>query len=275
MEFRSLSRNSQEQSWFVCPRLRTDEAILQQRSVPAASVASNTGRVWSRTSIGLRPSFAVFFTARNIFHFHLAQLQTLMFVMLVFTGQGTVYLVRERKSFWKSRPSGLLIMSSVIDIVVVTLRAMNGVLMTGIPGWPITELFAATVVFLLILDTFKVQVFRRSASEEVRTVNFRRILIAVDESTFAANAANAGLDLARQLGAEVAFVTVVDPAVTQVASDSGVSADRWLAMVQQDAKGLLHAFKLRANATPRHWSSWKRVKRPLKSWKRREAGLLT
>ena len=41
-------------------------------------------------------------------------------------------------------------------------------------------------------------------------MSFKNILIAVDESTFAAHAADLGLDLARQLDAEVAFITVVD-----------------------------------------------------------------
>ncbi|MGC1435400.1 MAG: cation-transporting P-type ATPase, partial [Terriglobales bacterium] len=44
-----------------------------------------------------------------------AQLQTLVFVTLVFTGQGTVYLVRQRQHFWKSRPSKWLLLSSAAD----------------------------------------------------------------------------------------------------------------------------------------------------------------
>lgn len=81
-------------------------------------------------------------------------------------------------------------------------------------------------------------------------MRFKKILIAVDESTFAAHAADVGLDLVRQLGAEVAFITVVDPAVISSAPDSGVSADRWLAMAQREAKELLNAFVSRAATTP-------------------------
>lgn len=117
----------------------------------------------SLAAVILMFSFAVFFTARDVFHLNLPQLQTLAFAMLVFTGQGTVYLVRERKSFWKSRPSGLLILSSVIDIVTVSLMAINGVLMTKIPWSAIAGLLVATAAFLVILDTFKVKVFRRLA----------------------------------------------------------------------------------------------------------------
>ncbi len=61
-------------------------------------------------------SFTVFFTARDFLRFPLAQLQTLVFVMLVFSGQGVVYLIRERGHFWHSRPSRFLLLSSGIDL---------------------------------------------------------------------------------------------------------------------------------------------------------------
>ena len=67
-------------------------------------------------------------------------------------------------------------------------------------------------------------------------MSFKEILIAVDASTFAAHAAEVGLDLVRQLSAEVAFITVVDPAVLSSARDSGVSADRGLTMAQREAR---------------------------------------
>jgi nucleotide-binding universal stress UspA family protein len=75
---------------------------------------------------------------------------------------------------------------------------------------------------------------------------FKKILIAVDESSFAAYAADAGLDLARQLGADVAFVTVIDPANMRLTVESGIAEDRWYAMEQSNAKGLLNSFAARA-----------------------------
>ena len=81
-------------------------------------------------------------------------------------------------------------------------------------------------------------------------MSYKKLLIAVDDSPFAAHAADAGVDLARQLGAEVAFVTVVDPALTQSAADSGLPAEWWLAHAQRDAKSLLNDFKSRAALTP-------------------------
>ncbi len=81
-------------------------------------------------------------------------------------------------------------------------------------------------------------------------MTFKKILIAIDESTFAAHAADVGTDLATQLGAEVAFVTVVDAAAMPYAADSGVPAAEWLAMLKRDAKTLLNAFASRSAIAP-------------------------
>jgi H+-transporting ATPase len=54
-------------------------------------------------------SFAVFFVGRDVLDLPLPQLQTLVFILLVATGQGNVYLIRERGHFWQSRPSTWLV----------------------------------------------------------------------------------------------------------------------------------------------------------------------
>jgi nucleotide-binding universal stress UspA family protein len=81
-------------------------------------------------------------------------------------------------------------------------------------------------------------------------MRFKRILVAIDESTFAAHAADVGTDLATQLGAELAFVTVVDAAAMPYGADSGVPADEWHTVMRRDAKTLLNAFASRRTVTP-------------------------
>jgi nucleotide-binding universal stress UspA family protein len=81
-------------------------------------------------------------------------------------------------------------------------------------------------------------------------MTFKKILIAIDQSTYAAHAADVGIDLATQLGAEVAFVTVVESAAIPYTADSGVPAAEWLAMLKRDAKTLLNAFASRSAITP-------------------------
>ena len=77
-------------------------------------------------------SFSIFFAARNAWHLPLPPLQTLVFVTLVFSGQGTVYLVRQRHHFWRSRPSLWMLTSSAADIIVVSLLATHGILMAAV-----------------------------------------------------------------------------------------------------------------------------------------------
>ena len=106
-------------------------------------------------------SFTVFFVGRDVLGLHLPQLQTLVFVMLVATGQGNVYLVRERGPFWRSRPSRWLVVSSIVDLIVVSMMAAAGILMAAVTLKLILTLLAVVAVYLLVLDRVKIQLFKR------------------------------------------------------------------------------------------------------------------
>ncbi|MGA7749608.1 MAG: plasma-membrane proton-efflux P-type ATPase, partial [Gallionella sp.] len=105
-------------------------------------------------------SFAVFFAGRDWLHLPLSQLQTLIFVMLVFTGQGNVYLVRERRHFWQSVPSRWLLLASLLDIVVVGILSTQGILMAAIPLWLVSGLMGLVLVYLIAVDFIKIRVFK-------------------------------------------------------------------------------------------------------------------
>lgn len=104
-------------------------------------------------------SFAVFFFGKNVLHLPFDQLQTLVFLLLVFTGQGNVYLVRERRHMWNSLSGKWLIISSVLDIVIVMVMAIVGILMTAISPLLIGALLAIVIVYLFIVDLLKVPMF--------------------------------------------------------------------------------------------------------------------
>lgn len=108
-------------------------------------------------------SFVIYFTGRDVLGLKLGELQTLVFVMLVATGQGNVYLVRERGPFWRSRPSRWLVVSSVVDLAAVATMAVLGILMAPVSLTLIVLLLAVVAAYLLVLDQFKVQMFRRLA----------------------------------------------------------------------------------------------------------------
>ena len=93
----------------------------------------------------------------------LPQLQTLVFITLVFSGQGTIYLVRERSHFWRSAPSSWMLLSSIGDIVVVTALAVGGILMASLSPAMVGLVLGSCIVYLCVLDFVKVAVLRSFA----------------------------------------------------------------------------------------------------------------
>ena len=137
-------------------------AIATDRTtVPAAPTRWRIGALM-RVALTLAAAlllllFGAFFFARSTLGLPLPQLQTLMFVLLVFSGQGTVYLVREHRHFWRSMPSRWLLGSSIVDVGVVLLMATFGILMAPLPPWLLAAALGSVAVFLVGLDLLKVR----------------------------------------------------------------------------------------------------------------------
>jgi len=106
-------------------------------------------------------SFGILLAGRDWLKLPLPQLQTLVFITLVFTGQGMVYLVRQRGHFWNSRPSKWLLLSSVADITVVSVLATRGILMEAIRPQLVFTILIACVCYLAVTDFVKVSLLRR------------------------------------------------------------------------------------------------------------------
>lgn len=105
-------------------------------------------------------SFFMHFVGLRYLHLPINELRTWIFLLLVFSGQSTIYLVRERKYFWGSMPSRWMIISSLSTIAIVTALATKGILMTPIPIWLVLGLLAAVVIYFSLLDLLKVRVVR-------------------------------------------------------------------------------------------------------------------
>ena len=100
-------------------------------------------------------SFATCLIARHTLGLALAPTQTLVFVMLVATGQATIYLVRERRRLWASRPSTPMLAATAADLVVVTILATRGILMAAVPLLDVAVVLAAVGAVALGLDFVK------------------------------------------------------------------------------------------------------------------------
>jgi H+-transporting ATPase len=86
------------------------------------------------------------------------ELQTLAFVTLVFGAQALLYVLRERRHLWSSRPGNWVLASSAVDIAIVSTLALSGILMEPLPWHVLAAVFAATAGFALILDQVKLPV---------------------------------------------------------------------------------------------------------------------
>jgi H+-transporting ATPase len=83
------------------------------------------------------------------------ELRTLAAVTLVFVGQATFYVVRDRRRLWSSRPSGWILISSVADVSIITVLATQGFLMAAVPAALVGLVLGAAVVLAFILDGVK------------------------------------------------------------------------------------------------------------------------
>ncbi len=87
--------------------------------------------------------------------------RTLTVVTLVFSGQAVFYVARERLHLWSSRPGRWLVVSSVVDLSLVSALALNGILMAPLPVAILAGVLGAAIVLAFVLDAVKVVLFRR------------------------------------------------------------------------------------------------------------------
>ncbi len=160
---------------FVTMSIATDNASYSHEperwNVPQLMVTAGTLAMFV-----LVLSFSVFFVGRDWLHLPLKELQTLVFVMLVLTGQGNVYLVRERRHFWNSMPGRWLVTASLVDILAVGMLSTKGILMAPIPAGMVAGLTAVVIAYLLVVDLAKIRIFRLvglSAKEASRQASSR------------------------------------------------------------------------------------------------------
>ena len=109
---------------------------------------------------GLIFTVGVVAAGKYILGFHIAELRTLAFITLVFAGQATVYVVRERRHMWHSRPGKWLMLSSLLDLGIAAALAITGTLMAPLNALTVAAVLAGAMVFSLLLDTVKYVAFK-------------------------------------------------------------------------------------------------------------------
>lgn len=95
------------------------------------------------------------------FGFDLGALRTLAAVVTVFGGQAVFYAVRERRHLWSSCPSPLVMISSVIDVLSISVLATRGVPMVALPVSLILAVLGGAIALAFVLDMFRAAIFHR------------------------------------------------------------------------------------------------------------------
>ena len=132
------------------------------------SPSPNVWRIGSLTLAGIMLAvcllaFCTGHLAVGKFALHLGTeaLRTLTFIVLVFGSQATIYAIRERRHLWASRPSRLLVVSTVADISIASTLAVGGIAMAPLPAWLVAGTLVTAAIFALLLDLVKAPVFAR------------------------------------------------------------------------------------------------------------------
>ncbi len=108
-------------------------------------------------------SFSFYWWVRSTLGLSQQQLQTVVFLILVFTNQANIYVLRTDGRVWSFAPGRWMALASASDLVIVGLLAGFGVLMAAAPWALIGGLLGAVIVFALLLDQAKRVVFERFA----------------------------------------------------------------------------------------------------------------
>jgi len=144
---------------FLAMSATTDNVVPSQRP--------NTWRIDSLTIAGtvlglvdLAFCIAVLAIGKYRLGLGVDALQALTVVTLVFNGQAVFYVVRERRRMWSSRPSPIVLIASIADVLIIPTLAAIGVFMKPLPLSIIFAVFGSAIVLALVLDIIKVAVFR-------------------------------------------------------------------------------------------------------------------
>jgi H+-transporting ATPase len=94
-------------------------------------------------------------------HLEGQKLQTFVMLLLVFTSQFRVLIVRERKYFWSSRPGNALLLFSVTALIAFTLMGIFGIFVPALAAYQVLIVLVVSAISILIIDFPKYYLFRR------------------------------------------------------------------------------------------------------------------
>lgn len=103
----------------------------------------------------------VLFVGSRYFNLALDQLHTFIMLALIFTSQFRVFIVRERRYFWSSRPGRELLIAIAAAIVVFALLGVYGLIIPPVTPFQMLFVLGLSAVFIFAIDYPKYLAFRK------------------------------------------------------------------------------------------------------------------
>jgi H+-transporting ATPase len=98
---------------------------------------------------------------KNCFHLSREQLLSFTLLMLVFTSQFRVYVVRERKHFWDSVPGRALLLSTTAVVIIFALLGAFGIILAKLTPYHVLFILGFSALFTFSIDLPKYYAFRK------------------------------------------------------------------------------------------------------------------
>lgn len=111
-------------------------------------------------------AFLILWLTLNVLKLPFVQIQTLMFLYLIYSAQATIYITRVRKHFWSFLPSGLVMAVTLGNIFVSSLFALCGILMAQVSPLLVIALLAVVVLASFGIDLLKIHFYKRQKHEK-------------------------------------------------------------------------------------------------------------
>lgn len=142
--------------------LATDRAWISP--VPERWNVREIGKIAGIFATGwLALAFAILWAALKIWHLPVPQIQTLMFVYLIYSAQATIYLTRVRGRFWSFPPSRYVALATIGNAVIATILGFFGILTAAVPALALLGTLCAVLAATLVLDEVKLWFFNNTA----------------------------------------------------------------------------------------------------------------
>jgi len=101
------------------------------------------------------------FIGTYYFHLEWEQLRTFTVLMLIFTSQFRVYIVRERNHFWSSRPGKGLVIATMGAVVTFAILGVYGLIIDQLTLYQVLFILGFSALFTLAIDFPKYEAFKK------------------------------------------------------------------------------------------------------------------